>query len=156
MMNNRANIFVRIATQGLVGFGKAPGTVATLMMFPMVWFLGGLSLPVYYYGALSFSLILIGSYVVYRALPSFSCADPSAIVLDEMVAFLLVFIGVPITLPTLIIGFGLFRFFDIVKPCGISLLESMSGVWGIMLDDCAAALLSNLILLTAFRVLWYL
>jgi len=48
--------------------------------------------------------------------------------------------------PQLIIGFLLFRFFDIVKPLGIKRFEEMSGEWGVVLDDLVAGLISNLIL----------
>jgi phosphatidylglycerophosphatase A len=37
-------------------------------------------------------------------------------------------------------GFGLFRFFDILKPLGISRLQNWPGGWGIVADDFAAAL----------------
>ncbi len=142
----KADIFVRIATQGLVGFGAAPGTVATLMMVPLVYFLGNLGLPTSYYVLLCVLFLLGGAYIIYRALPAFNNYDPAAIVIDEMVCFLFVFIGVSVTMPTLIIGVGLFRFFDIVKPVGIAYLEELPGVYGVLCDDLAAALFSNVIL----------
>ncbi len=142
----KADIFVRIATQGLVGFGTAPGTMATLMVTPLVYFLGSLGLPTQYYLLLCILFLLCGAYVIYRALPAFDNYDPAAIVIDEMVCFLFVFIGVSVTMPSLIIGFGLFRFFDIVKPFGIAWLEEFHGVQGVIYDDLAAAVLSNIIL----------
>ena len=38
------------------------------------------------------------------------------------------------------LAFGLFRFFDIVKPPPARQLEKAHGGWGIMLDDFAAGL----------------
>ena len=102
---SKASICVRVATQGLVGFGVAPGTVATLMMIPMVYFLGNLGLPILYYILLCMLFFVCGAYVVWHALPAFNNYDASAIVLDEMVCFLFVFIGVPIRALSLIIGF---------------------------------------------------
>ena len=87
-----------------------------------------------------------GSYVVWRALPVFIYYVASAIVLDEMVCFLFVFIGVPVTALSLIVGFGLFRVLDIIKPFGIHYLEKMPGVYGVMADDLVASLVSNVIL----------
>jgi len=142
----RADIYVRIATQGLVGFGTAPGTMATLMMIPMVYFLGSLGLSSLYYMILCALFFVCGTYVVSRALPTFNNYDASAIVLDEMVCFLFVFVSVPITVRTLIVGFGLFRVLDIIKPFGIHYLEKMPGVCGVMIDDLAAAFMSNIIL----------
>jgi phosphatidylglycerophosphatase A len=40
----------------------------------------------------------------------------------------------------LLAGFGLFRLFDILKPFGISRLQSLPGGWGVVADDLAAAL----------------
>jgi len=51
----------------------------------------------------------------------------------------------PPDLPWLVLllaGFGLFRFFDILKPLGINKLQSLPGGWGVVLDDVAAALAS--------------
>lgn len=137
---------VRIATQGLVGFGQAPGTVATLLVIPLVYFLGGLSLSFFSYLCISILLLCAGTVIVHKALPSFNEADPSAIVLDEMVCFLFVFMGIPISAMSLIIGFGLFRFFDIVKPFGITYCERLPGAWGVIADDFVAALMSNAVL----------
>ncbi len=142
----KADIFVRIATQGLVGFGAAPATMATLMVAPLVYFLGNLGLSAHYYLLLCVLFLLCGAYIIHRALPAFNNYDPAAIVIDEMVCFLFVFIGISVTMPSLIIGFGLFRFFDIVKPLGIARLEELPGVQGVIYDDLAAALLSNIIL----------
>lgn len=145
-MITRADIFVRIATQGLIGFGIAPGTVATMMMIPMVYFLGNLGLPLVYHVLLCGVFVLCGAYVVQRALPVFNYCDSSAIVLDEMVAFLLVFLAIPVNAFTIILGFGLFRLLDIIKPFGITYFEKLPGCLGVMADDIAAACLSNLIL----------
>lgn len=142
----KADIFVRIATQGLIGFGAAPGTVATLMVMPLAYFLGTLGLTTQYYALLCVLFLLCGAYIIHRALPAFNNGDPAAIVIDEMVCFLCVFIGISVTMPSLIIGFGLFRFFDIIKPFGITRLEELPGVQGVIYDDLAAAVLSNVIL----------
>jgi phosphatidylglycerophosphatase A len=72
--------------------------------------------------------------------------DPGEVILDEVVAIPLCFLGwhslhgaVP-TWALLLAGFGLFRFFDILKPLGISRLQSWPGGWGVVMDDYAAAL----------------
>jgi len=72
--------------------------------------------------------------------------DPGAVVLDEVVALPLCFLGwraLPADWPPwgiFIAGFGLFRFFDILKPIGIARLQRLPGGWGVVLDDTAAAL----------------
>jgi phosphatidylglycerophosphatase A len=74
--------------------------------------------------------------------------DPGAIILDEFVAMPLCFLGwetLPSPLPfwslfLFLGGLGLFRFYDIAKPFGISRLQDLEGGWGVVLDDTAAAL----------------
>jgi phosphatidylglycerophosphatase A len=45
-----------------------------------------------------------------------------------------------------LLGFGLFRFFDIVKPLGIRWIEKIPGGVGVVADDVVAALYANLTL----------
>ena len=77
------------------------------------------------------------------------------IVLDEFVAVPLVFFGMggPEGLiyqhggwPVLLGGFALFRFFDVLKPLGISRLQNLSGGLGCVADDLAAGLASCVVL----------
>lgn len=73
--------------------------------------------------------------------------DPGEVILDEFVVIPLVFLGWRAGFAaglsegvTLLAGFGLFRFFDILKPLGIARLQRWPGGWGIVVDDFAAAL----------------
>jgi phosphatidylglycerophosphatase A len=72
--------------------------------------------------------------------------DPGQVILDEVVAIPLCFLGWPAivaVLPVwaaLLVGFALFRLFDITKPLGISRLQDLPGGWGVVVDDLAAAL----------------
>jgi len=78
--------------------------------------------------------------------------DPGEVVLDEFVVMPLCFIGWPViaaVLPTwaapwsvYLAGFALFRLFDITKPFGIYQLQDLTGGWGVVIDDVAAALAS--------------
>ena len=146
------NIFLRnIATQGAVGYGQAPGTVATIMMIPLIYFLGTLHVSAQFYCLITAIFVILGWYVAYCALPFFSESDPSEIVIDEMVAFIALFCFIPINLKTIILGFILFRLFDIFKPFGISYFEHLPGAAGVMMDDLAAALAAN----TCLQVLFY-
>ncbi len=74
-------------------------------------------------------------------------ADPGEVILDEFVAMPLCFLGWPALLAggwpgwaMLAAGFGIFRFFDILKPLGIARLQALPGGWGVVADDLAAAL----------------
>jgi phosphatidylglycerophosphatase A len=65
--------------------------------------------------------------------------DHPGIVWDEWVGFLITMWLAPAGWGWLLLGFVLFRFFDIVKPWPINLLDrSVQGGWGIMLDDIVA------------------
>ena len=73
--------------------------------------------------------------------------DPGEVILDEFVVMPLVFLGwhfgpggVWPDWFALLLGFGLFRFYDILKPLGIRRLQAWPGGWGIVVDDVAAAL----------------
>ncbi|MBD3674396.1 MAG: phosphatidylglycerophosphatase A [Planctomycetaceae bacterium] len=64
--------------------------------------------------------------------------DPGAVVFDEIVAFFIVFACIPVTPKSALLGFVLFRIFDISKPWPIRRLELLPGGWGVMADDLMA------------------
>jgi phosphatidylglycerophosphatase A len=72
--------------------------------------------------------------------------DPGDVILDEVIVMPLCFLGwraLPAVAPAwvfLLLGFGLFRLFDILKPLGIARLQTLPGGWGVVADDAAAAL----------------
>jgi phosphatidylglycerophosphatase A len=55
------------------------------------------------------------------------------------------------TLPHIIAGFALFRFFDIVKIFPARHCEKLPGGTGVMADDIAAGIYANIVLLSAIR-----
>lgn len=73
-------------------------------------------------------------------------SDPGCVVLDEVIALPLCFLGwgeLTAAHPAwqvLLAGFALFRFYDILKPLGISRLQDLPGGWGVVADDLGAAL----------------
>ncbi len=73
--------------------------------------------------------------------------DPSVVVIDELVGVWIALFLVPYTWPNLLLGFILFRIFDIFKPLGIRYLDKkVKGGWGIMLDDVLAGIYANIVL----------
>ena len=97
------------------------------------------------YILLTISLSLI-AFVSIKLANKFIKNDPSEIVIDEFVGCLFTFIAIKINFKTIILGFILFRIFDITKIFGIKRIEKLNGATGILLDDIAAGILSNLIL----------
>src|SRR5687768_11575505 len=134
-----------LATLGPLGRSlPAPGTWGSL---------AGLLYFVLFFQRASIGAILVASVVAgYLAVGICGEAevrlrqrDPGAIVLDEVVAIPLCFLGwrtLPVMAPAWAIflaGFALFRLFDIVKPFGIGRLQALRAGWGVVADDLAAA-----------------
>jgi phosphatidylglycerophosphatase A len=73
--------------------------------------------------------------------------DPREIVIDEVAGFLLTVIFLPFTWITLLAGFFLFRFFDILKPPPIRRIEEkLTNGFGIVMDDLMAGIYAHLCL----------
>ena len=146
-MNDRwaSQLALRVATVAGLGYVRyAPGTCATGLTLCGIFLLVllGLSLPIYV--AIIAGSIVIAYASISVALPLFyNDTDPSAIVIDEVVGTLITFFGVVFNVKTLLLGFVLFRFFDIVKPFGIKRVERLHGAVGIVADDCLAGLYAN-------------
>lgn len=66
--------------------------------------------------------------------------DPQFVVIDEVAGQLITMIGVPLSWKSVLLGFILFRGFDITKPPPVRQLERLPGGFGIILDDVAAGL----------------
>ena len=64
--------------------------------------------------------------------------DPQFVVIDEVAGQLITLIAVPVSWKSLVLGFILFRGFDIVKPPPVRQLEHLPEGIGIVLDDVAA------------------
>lgn len=119
----------------------APGTVGTLGGVLLAWALRGTQ----HY--LVWTLVAcVAIYLTGRALAAWAVErageDPGFFVLDEVIGYLLTVAWVrgPSTL-TLVVGFAVFRFFDVLKPGPVRRLETIPGGDGILLDDVAAGLL---------------
>ena len=145
------NIFVYLSTLGPVGYLPAPGTMATLVTLPLIYFLSFLDLSPVLWLIFSCCAVIFSLKIIGRALEQFKLRDPSEIVLDEVVGCLVVFYAVPITFVSLGIGFILFRFFDILKPLGIGKCELLYGSLGVVMDDVLAGVFANIVL----RVFFY-
>ncbi len=126
------------------GFGtgivpKAPGTVGTLVAFPIAYF--SLSLSPLWWAGIGLLLTLSGIYLCGEAARRIGVHDHGGIVWDEIAGMYAVLAFVPPTALDWVLAFVAFRFFDIVKPWPIRDLDHrIDGGLGIMLDDLVAAL----------------
>ncbi|MBV1910830.1 MAG: phosphatidylglycerophosphatase A [Kangiellaceae bacterium] len=127
-----------------VGFGsglspKAPGTMGTIACVPLYLFASTLDL--YSYLAVCLLISITGIWICNYTANYLNTHDHPGIVWDEFAGFFITMIAVPMTWQNLIIGFALFRIFDILKPWPISWLDKkVSGGFGIMIDDVVAGL----------------
>lgn len=131
------------AGSGLIPF--APGTCGTIVAIPLYLLLADTPIVVYCgMIALAFIIGIIVSHIVTRDL---GIHDFSGIVCDEIVGYLITMIAVPKKISWIVLGFILFRLFDIWKPQPIRYIDQhVHGGLGIMLDDVLAAIMASLTL----------
>ena len=135
---------------------QAPGTMGTLAIWPVFVLLQSVFNPL---SPLIWGLILcvgfgLGVWACVRTGRELGVADHSGMVWDEMIAFSLVLLLLPQNLIWQALGFGLFRFFDIVKPPPIDYFDRvLKGGFGVMWDDIVAAFYALLVAALLVR-LW--
>jgi phosphatidylglycerophosphatase A len=89
---------------------------------------------------LAFFVVLIGIPAATEISRATGLKDPQFVVIDEVAGQLIAFIAAPATWKSLLLGFILFRAFDIVKPWPIRSLERLPEGTGIVIDDVGAGL----------------
>jgi len=139
-----------LATGFGVGYSPiAPGTLGTLVAIPIYYFLSEISSPLYEITLIG--LFFLSVWISENAERLFAKKDDQRIVIDEIVGFLITMLWVPKTIRFILIGFILFRFFDILKPFPIRRLEKgLKGGYGVVLDDAIAGVYSNIIIRIVF------
>ena len=126
------------------GFGSglarfAPGTFGTLAAIPPYLLLAQLSWPIY--GAITLFSFFIGIYICQVTSDDLQVHDFSGIVWDEFVGLWITLFLIPFEWQWILLGFLLFRFFDILKPWPINYLDKYAkGGFGIMIDDVLAGI----------------
>ncbi len=132
------------------GFGlgfipKAPGTFGTLLGIPLFWWF------TYHQDLQSmlfiFFFVLGACIIAELAGPLFGEVDSQKIVIDEVAGFIVTVLWLPRTWQTVVLGFILFRFFDILKLGPIKYFErKLPGGIGVVMDDVLAGIFANIIL----------
>lgn len=156
------SLVINLATLGPVGrMKKAPGTWGSLV--------GLIYYAVFFYSAPTITFIFLATLSIYISVAICDAAekrlqmrDPGMIILDEVVAVPLVFIGIGGNTgliaqnggwPVMLAGFALFRLFDVFKPLGIVRLQNLEGGLGCVADDIASALAACLCLQIVLKFL---
>ena len=93
------------------------------------------------------AFVIFAIWVADRAVTILNANDPGCVVIDEIAGFLVTMTGLDFTLKNVILGFLLFRFFDILKPFPVKNLEDgVSGGAGVVADDVAAGVAAVVLL----------
>ena len=159
---------------------KAPGTMgslaAAIVAYPMAVLAGhlfngkerlfvplhigetecGLLINLFFLAAALFVFFAAIPFVK-KAMKDTGTEDPGWIVIDEVCGIFMTFAFIRpewiLNAPwILIIGFALFRFFDILKPLGIHKMEKLPGAWGVMADDLLGGIYAGLVLVIGLVV----
>ncbi len=148
----KTRLAVLLATVGYVGhFPIAPGTAGSAAALPLFFLVRMAGSP-----ALEVTVILVllaaGCWAGSVAEAHYARTDPGYVVLDEVVGMLVTLLLVPVSATGALVGFLLFRVFDIIKPFPARQCERLHGGVGIMTDDVVAGIYGNL----ALRAILYL
>jgi len=136
----------KIPTLGPIGYLPAPGTMATLATLPFM-ILAHICLPYPAYLGLCVAVFFFGMFIIKKTKDFFGdVKDPSCIVIDEVAGCLFTFVCISLNIKTVVLGFILFRLFDIFKLGLIKRCEGLPGAWGVMGDDLAAAMCANVVM----------
>ena len=140
------NILVKFLVTGFYS-GKIkymPGTFGTLvgvLIFQLIS-LNSLLNNIFLLLVLFFLSLLLLNYSYKNSI--FLNKDDKSIVIDEIFGYLIFMIFFENNPTNLLVGFMLFRFFDILKPFPISLIDkNIKNSFGVMFDDVIAALFSG-------------
>ena len=125
---------------------KAPGTFGSLAALPfaalILWAGGSLALLAAAAAVFGLGLAVSGRYARAGGDP-----DPGAVVIDEVAGQWLTLVPLCLSVESFVLGFLLFRFFDITKIWPANWAQRViPGGWGIMLDDVIAAVWSAALL----------
>jgi len=130
---------------------KAPGTFGSLAALILWWPISHLSVPLYL--MLVVVGALVGIYICGRVARDMKVHDHGAIVWDEFIGLWIGLFAIPATWTTALVGFALFRLFDIWKPWPISYFDrTVHGGLGIMVDDLLAGVYTLIVMQVVYRV----
>lgn len=149
-----------LAVWGGVGYSPvAPGTAGSLAAVVMGWaFAYGAGLPAWTLAVPALLLIPLGAWASRHAERALGRKDPGSVVVDEVCGQWLALLPAP-SGPwsdvwfDWLLGFGLFRLFDVWKPGPIRRLERLGEGYGVMADDVGAGLCA-MIILGFYRWFW--
>lgn len=140
-----------LAVATCFGVGRAPIAPGTAGSVPGVLLAYGLASAAgpWAVAAGLVAVAAVGTWAADVASRVLGHSDPRPVVVDEVAGQMLTLLFLPPTWQVLVLGFLLFRVFDILKPFPVGALERLPGGAGIMADDLAAGIYGNLLLQAA-------
>ena len=133
----------------------APGTYGTLLGIPLAWVFARPGVSCNSLSLLAFAALSV--WAAGKAEVILKKHDAREIVIDEVAGMAVTLFLVPFTPGSVILGFVLFRFFDIVKLGPVKWADDrLSGGLGVVADDLLAGIFANLclrLLLWVFPIL---
>ena len=140
---------IKLAFGTLFGAGrisKAPGTFGSLLFLPVIYGVYMLN-AAWGLAVLTIAASLLSLWAAPASIEEFG-DDPGEFIMDECAGQSLVFalavaFGFSLNLIYMLMGFLLFRLFDITKPLGIKRIEKFRGKYGILYDDLLAGIYAS-------------
>lgn len=137
---------VLVASFGYVGyFPIAPGTAGSLAAIPLFLLIRWSGSTLIELAAIV-AVFAIGVWAASGTEAALGRKDPGIVVIDEVLGMLITQALLPATVPVIILGFLLFRVFDVVKPPPAAQVEHLHGGLGIMADDAFAGVYAHVVL----------
>ncbi|MBF0117655.1 MAG: phosphatidylglycerophosphatase A [Desulfobacterales bacterium] len=142
MISEKMVIF--FATGGYTGYIRyMPGTFGSLIGIPFGFLLSFVKFNI----IILILFIGLAIWISGQAEKIINTKDPGCIVIDEICGMMVTLLYNHVTIISMLLGFFLFRFFDILKPFPIRLIDKkIKGGAGIVMDDILAGVFANLIL----------
>ena len=146
------SFIIRTLASGL-GLGYSPiasGTLGAIWGIPI--FIAFAGLPVLIFALTLIAFTFFSIWISNQAIPLYGNEDPSQIVIDEIVGMLFAVAFWKPEIKILLVGFILFRLFDILKPWPVNWMETrFPAGWGVVLDDVMAGIYANLTMWILFK-----
>ena len=138
-MNKNPKILVKaIASFFFLGYSPlAPGTVGSIGGILIYFLIRGNNL-LYFFSTIA--VLIAGLFVCGKAEGVFGEKDPKQVVIDEVFGMLIALYAAGYSAIDIMLGFFLFRLFDIWKPPPIRAVHGLRGSLGVMGDDLLAGL----------------
>jgi phosphatidylglycerophosphatase A len=121
-----------------------------VLWFVVTRFVTGVAQPITC-AALALLAIVIGIPSATLVARASGLKDPGFVVIDEVAGQLITFLAVPVSWQSLLLGFILFRGFDMTKPPPLRSLERLPDGTGIVMDDVGAGLYALILMQIALH-----